>query len=84
MENVAQKNEKSIPGAIKIDEKEVFDHLDTLVRQSVEETINSLLDAEADVICNANRYQRSPDRWNWPEYVSLQDRYGYRSKTHSG
>ena len=24
MENVAQKNEKSIPGAIKIDEKEVF------------------------------------------------------------
>ena len=56
------KNEKSIPGAIKIDEKEVFDHLDTLVRQSVEETINSLLDAEADAICNANRYQRSPDR----------------------
>ena len=35
MENVAQKIEKSIPGAIKIDEKEVFDHLDTLVRQSV-------------------------------------------------
>ena len=31
MENVAPKNEKSIPGAIKIDEKEVFDHLDTLV-----------------------------------------------------
>ena len=62
MENVAQKIEKSIPGAIKIDEKEVSDHLDTLVRQSVEETINSLLDAEADAICNANRYQRSPDR----------------------
>ena len=38
MENVAQKNEKSIPGAIKIDEKEVFDHLDTLVRQSVPDT----------------------------------------------
>ena len=32
--------------------------MDTLVRQSVEETINSLLDAEADAICNANRYQR--------------------------
>ena len=62
MENVAQKIEKSIAGLIKIDEKEVFDHLDTLVRQSVEETINSLLDAEADAICNANRYQRSPDR----------------------
>ena len=36
--------------------------MDTLVRQSVVETINSLLDAEADAICNANRYQRSPDR----------------------
>ena len=34
MENVAQKIEKSISGAIKIDEKEVFDHLDTLVRQN--------------------------------------------------
>ena len=57
MENVAQKIEKSISGAIKIDEKGIFDHLDTLVRQSVEDTINSLLDAEADAICNANRYQ---------------------------
>ena len=38
MENAAQKIEKSISEAIKIDEKEVFDHLDTLVRQSVEET----------------------------------------------
>ena len=32
LENAAQKIEKSISGAIKIDEKEVFDHLDTLVR----------------------------------------------------
>ena len=36
--------------------------MDTLVRQSVEDTINSLLDAEADAICNAKCYQRSPDR----------------------
>jgi transposase-like protein len=42
--------------------KEVFDHLDPLLRQSVEEAINSLLDAEADAICNANRYQHTPDR----------------------
>ena len=62
MENVTQKNEKSISGAIKIDEKEIGDHLNQLVRQSVEDTINSLLDAEADAICNATRYQHSPDR----------------------
>lgn len=62
MENVTQKNEKSIVGAIKINEKEIGDHLNQLVRQSVEDTINSLLDAEADAICKAGRYQRSPDR----------------------
>ena len=61
MENVAQGNEKSISGAIKVDEKEVMEHLDSLVRKSVEDTLN-LLNEEADAICNAGRYQRSPDR----------------------
>jgi hypothetical protein len=32
MNNVAQNDEKSIIGAIKIDQKEVQDHLNTLVR----------------------------------------------------
>ena len=36
-------NERAIPGAIKIDEKEIRDHLDGVVRQSVEETLNGLL-----------------------------------------
>ena len=62
MGNVAQKSEKSISGAIKINEKEIVDHLSQLVRQSVADTINSFLDAEADAICQAGRYQRSPDR----------------------
>ena len=42
MENVAQKNEKSISGAIKVNEKEVMEHLDGLVRKSVEDTLNRL------------------------------------------
>ena len=62
MENVTQENEKAISGAIKIDEKEIRTHLDGLVRQSVEDTLNALLNAEADAICQASRYQRSPDR----------------------
>ena len=62
MENVVQKDEKSIAGVIKINEKGVLDHIDGLVRQSVEDTLNALLNAEADAICNASRYQRSPDR----------------------
>ena len=37
MNNVAQNGEKSIIGAIKIDKKEVQEHMDKLVRESVEE-----------------------------------------------
>ena len=44
MKNVAQKSEKSIAGAIKIHEKGIVDNLSPLVRQSVAETINRLLD----------------------------------------
>ena len=56
MENVAHENEKAISGAIKIDEKKIRTHLDGLVRQSVEDTLNALLNAEADAICQASRY----------------------------
>ena len=62
MENVAHETEKAISGTIKIDEKEIQDHIDGLVRQSVEDSLNALLNAEADAICNAGRYQRTPDR----------------------
>ncbi len=62
MENITQESVKAISGAIKVDEKEVLAHLDGLVRQSVEDTLNGLLNAEADAICQASRYQRSPDR----------------------
>ena len=55
-------NEKSISGAIKVNKKEVMEHLDGLVRKSVEDTLNTLLNEEADAICNAGRYQRNPDR----------------------
>ena len=35
MANVAQENEKLISGVIKVNEKEVMEHLDGLVRKSV-------------------------------------------------
>lgn len=47
---------------IKIDEARIRDHLGELVRGSVEETLNALLDAEADELCGAGRYQRSTER----------------------
>ena len=47
---------------IEIDDTQVRGHLRELVRHSVEETLNGMLDAEADVLCGAKRYERSPDR----------------------
>jgi len=47
---------------IEIDEARIRDHLGELVRGSVEETLNALLDAEADQLCNAGRYERTEAR----------------------
>jgi len=53
---------EEILDAIKIDGDAVRGHLDELVRSTVEETLNKLLDAEADQLCGAKRYERSVDR----------------------
>lgn len=47
---------------IDINEQEVKDHLAVVVKNTVEETLNGLLEAEADAICKAARYERSADR----------------------
>ena len=49
-------------GVIQIDERPIRDHVDQVVRATVEETLNQLLDAEADRLCGAGRYERSADR----------------------
>ena len=57
-ENVPQKLGK----VIQIDEEQIHQHLGELVRGTVEETLNKLLDAEADQLCNAARYERTSAR----------------------
>ena len=47
---------------ISIDDERIKSHLDRVVRGTVEETLNALLDAEADRLCNARRYERSEAR----------------------
>ena len=47
---------------ITIDDERIKNHLDHVVRGSVEETLNALLNAEADRLCNAQRYERSEAR----------------------
>jgi len=53
---------KVLSKVIRIDESEIRGHLDEMVRGTVEEALNDLLDAEADEMCKAQRYERSPDR----------------------
>src|SRR5262249_22946297 len=47
---------------IRIGDERMKSPLDRVVRGTVEETLNALLDAEADRLCNAQRYERSEAR----------------------
>jgi putative transposase len=49
-------------GALQVDEAKLRGHVDEVVRSSGEETLNGLLDAEADQICRAQPYERSAER----------------------
>ena len=56
--------DKTIPlsNVITIDDERIRGHLDRVVRGTVEETLNALLEAEADRLCNAQRYERTEAR----------------------
>ena len=47
---------------IQLNEDLIKNNLKDLVRSSVEETLNALLDHEADELVNADKYERSGDR----------------------
>jgi len=47
---------------IQLNESAVRDHLGEMVRNTVEDTLNSMLDSEADRLCNAEKYQRNEAR----------------------
>ena len=53
---------KNLNNVIKINEAQIKDHLGEMVRSTVEETLNGMLDAEADQLCNAKRYERTDTR----------------------
>lgn len=63
MQNSESANaDKNLSHVIKINEAEIRNHLGEMVRSTVEETLNDMLDAEADRLCNAKRYERSEGR----------------------
>ena len=47
---------------LQVDQAMLETTLDRMVRKSVEETLNAMLDAEADEITGAARYERSGER----------------------
>jgi len=47
---------------IEVDEGMIRSHLDQVLKGTVEETLNALLDEEAERLCEARRYERTPDR----------------------
>ena len=47
---------------IQIDEEQIKGHLDEMVRGTVEDMLNGMLDAEAEQLVGAGRYERSADR----------------------
>jgi putative transposase len=63
MQNSESANaDKNLSHVIKIDEAQIRNHLGEMVRSTVEETLNDMLDVEADRLCNAKRYERTGAR----------------------
>ena len=62
VKKISGKAEKNLNNIIKIDEKVVQDHLGDMIKGTVEDTLNALLDKEADYLCKAARYERTPKR----------------------
>jgi transposase-like protein len=57
-------SDRNLNNVIKINEAQIQEHLGQMVRSTVEETLNAMLDAEADQLCNAQKYERSDKRAN--------------------
>ena len=63
MDNVAgMVGSANLDGMLRIEEEKIRSHVGEVVRQTVEQTLNGLLEAEADELCGAKRYARSPER----------------------
>ena len=73
MEPTNQGEVPRLSQVIQIDEGKIQEHLGEVVRSTMEQTLNALLDAEADRLCGAERYERQlhtqagPVRWKVPK-----------------
>ena len=61
-EGPAAEAKSGLASALTVDTEKVRSHLDEEVRSTVEQTLNQLLDEEADRVAGAGKYERSPER----------------------
>ncbi len=61
MKATKELDKKKVP-VTEVDEQQLRAHVSEVVRKSVEETLNGLLEAEADTLCQARRYERNAER----------------------
>jgi hypothetical protein len=54
-----EQGKRGLSNVVQIDEKQTQIHLDELVRTKIEETLNALLEAEADRLCRAKKCEHS-------------------------
>jgi len=59
---MTESGSKKLGNVIQIDEEQIQQHLANLVRGTVKEALNRLLDAEAGQLCNAARCERTEVR----------------------
>ena len=72
MQNRTSANaEKNLSNVIKINEGQIQQHLGEMVRSTVEETLNAMLDAEAGQLCNARRYEHTEARTDQPAGLAV-------------
>ena len=62
MDSVAERTPDGSLDVVRIEEDKLRSHVAGVVRDSVEQTLNGLLEAEADELCGAQRYERSLER----------------------
>ena len=62
MDSVTERTGDGSLDVVRIEEGKLRSHVAGVVRDSVEQTLNGLLEAEADELCCAQRYERSLER----------------------
>jgi putative transposase len=58
----AEKEGRQLGEVVRIETDQIQQHVDQVVRDTVEETLNAMLEAEADRLCRAERYERTAAR----------------------